>query len=67
MADKNEKRSWVMINRAPVLTLWAAVKNFRKSFRGKAFGSGLQYRNFGARGYGSFIMKFYSSLPLVAG
>ena len=25
MADKNEKRSWVMINRAPVLTLWAAV------------------------------------------
>ena len=25
MADENEKRSWVMIYRAPVLTLWAAV------------------------------------------
>jgi hypothetical protein len=25
MAEKTEKPSWVMINRAPVLTLWAAV------------------------------------------
>ncbi len=25
MAERNERRSWVMINRAPVLTLWAAV------------------------------------------
>jgi len=25
MAEKREKRSSVMINRAPVLTLWAAV------------------------------------------
>ena len=25
MAEKKEERSWVMINRAPVLTLWAAV------------------------------------------
>lgn len=25
MAEKREKHSWVMINRAPVLTLWAAV------------------------------------------
>jgi hypothetical protein len=25
MVEKREKRSWVMINRAPVLTLWAAV------------------------------------------
>jgi hypothetical protein len=25
MAVKNERRSWVMVNRAPVLTLWAAV------------------------------------------
>jgi len=25
MAKKNERRSWVMVNRAPVLTLWAAV------------------------------------------
>jgi len=25
MAGKDGKRSWVMINRAPVLTLWAAV------------------------------------------
>jgi hypothetical protein len=25
MAGKDEKKSWVMVNRAPVLTLWAAV------------------------------------------
>ena len=25
MAEKKEKRCWVMINLAPVLTLWAAV------------------------------------------
>ena len=25
MAEKVGKRSWVMVNRAPVLTLWAAV------------------------------------------
>jgi hypothetical protein len=25
MAEKDGKRSWLMINRAPVLTLWAAV------------------------------------------
>jgi len=25
MAEKNERRSWVMVKRAPVLTLWAAV------------------------------------------
>ena len=25
MAEKDAKRSWVMVNRAPVLTLWAAV------------------------------------------
>ncbi len=25
MAGRDEKRSWLMINRAPVLTLWAAV------------------------------------------
>ncbi len=25
MAEKGGKRSWVMVNRAPVLTLWAAV------------------------------------------
>jgi len=25
MAEKDEKRSWVMVNRAPLLTLWAAV------------------------------------------
>ncbi len=25
MAQKDGKRSWVMVNRAPVLTLWAAV------------------------------------------
>jgi hypothetical protein len=25
MAEKDGKRSWVMVNRAPVLTLWAAV------------------------------------------
>jgi hypothetical protein len=25
MAEKNGERSWVMVNRAPVLTLWAAV------------------------------------------
>jgi len=25
MAEKSDKQSWVMINRAPVLTLWAAV------------------------------------------
>jgi hypothetical protein len=25
MAEKDGKRSWVMVNRAPVLTLWAAA------------------------------------------
>jgi len=25
MAEKDGKRSWVMMNRAPVLTLWTAV------------------------------------------
>ena len=25
MAERDEKRGWVMVNRAPVLTLWAAV------------------------------------------
>jgi hypothetical protein len=25
MAEKDGKRSWLMVNRAPVLTLWAAV------------------------------------------
>jgi hypothetical protein len=25
MAEKNGRKSWVMVNRAPVLTLWAAV------------------------------------------
>jgi hypothetical protein len=25
MAEKDEKRTWVMVNRAPVLTLWAAA------------------------------------------
>jgi hypothetical protein len=25
MAEKDGKRSWVMVNRAPVLTLWAAL------------------------------------------
>ena len=25
MAEKDGKRSWMMVNRAPVLTLWAAV------------------------------------------
>jgi len=25
MAEKDGKRSWVMVNRASVLTLWAAV------------------------------------------
>jgi hypothetical protein len=25
MAEKDGRRSWVMVNRAPVLTLWAAV------------------------------------------
>jgi hypothetical protein len=25
MAKKDERKSWVMVNRAPVLTLWAAV------------------------------------------
>jgi hypothetical protein len=25
MDEKDEKRSWVMVTRAPVLTLWAAV------------------------------------------
>jgi hypothetical protein len=25
MAEKDGGRSWVMVNRAPVLTLWAAV------------------------------------------
>jgi hypothetical protein len=25
MGDEGRKRSWVMVNRAPVLTLWAAV------------------------------------------
>jgi len=25
MAEKDERKSWVMVNRAPVLTLWAAV------------------------------------------
>ena len=25
MAEEHGKRSWVMVNRAPVLTLWAAV------------------------------------------
>jgi hypothetical protein len=25
MAEKDERKSWVMGNRAPVLTLWAAV------------------------------------------
>jgi len=25
MAEKDGKRSWVMVNRAPVLTRWAAV------------------------------------------
>ena len=25
MAEKDAKRSWEMVNRAPVLTLWAAV------------------------------------------
>jgi len=25
MAEKDGKRSWVMVTRAPVLTLWAAV------------------------------------------
>ena len=25
MAEKDGKRSWVMVNRAPVLTLWAGV------------------------------------------
>jgi hypothetical protein len=25
MAEKDGKKSWVMVNRAPVLTLWAAV------------------------------------------
>jgi hypothetical protein len=25
MADNDGRRSWVMVNRAPVLTLWAAV------------------------------------------
>ena len=25
MAEKDGKRSWVMVNRAPVLTLWATV------------------------------------------
>jgi hypothetical protein len=25
MAEEEKKRSWVMVNRAPVLTLWAAV------------------------------------------
>jgi hypothetical protein len=25
MAGKDWKRSWVMVNRAPVLTLWAAL------------------------------------------
>jgi hypothetical protein len=25
MAQKDGRRSWVMVNRAPVLTLWAAV------------------------------------------
>ncbi len=25
MAEKDGRKSWVMVNRAPVLTLWAAV------------------------------------------
>ena len=25
MAEKDGRRSWMMVNRAPVLTLWAAV------------------------------------------
>ena len=25
MAEKDGKKSWVVVNRAPVLTLWAAV------------------------------------------
>jgi hypothetical protein len=25
MAEERGKRSWMMVNRAPVLTLWAAV------------------------------------------
>jgi len=25
MAEKDGNRNWVMVNRAPVLTLWAAV------------------------------------------
>jgi len=25
MAEKDGRRNWVMVNRAPVLTLWAAV------------------------------------------
>ena len=25
MAEKEGKRSWVIVNRAPMLTLWAAV------------------------------------------
>ncbi len=25
MAEKDGKRNWVMVNRAPVLTLWAAM------------------------------------------
>jgi len=25
MAEKDRRKSWVMVNRAPVLTLWAAV------------------------------------------
>jgi hypothetical protein len=25
MAEKSDRRSWVMVNRAPVLTLWALV------------------------------------------
>jgi len=25
MAEKDGKRSWVMVNRAPVLTLWMAL------------------------------------------
>jgi len=32
MAEKKEKRCWVMINRAPVLTRWAAVVVTDKSF-----------------------------------
>jgi len=25
MPEKNGRKSWVMVNRAPILTLWAAV------------------------------------------